>query len=115
MVLGLKVDDGRTFERVLEEQTIPLRPGDLFVFFTDGLSEAMNQADDCFGEQRLRRLIEEHAGLPPEELRERVLREVTAFVAGAPPHDDMTMILLRIEELPDTEAAPARAELAGRV
>ena len=74
--------------------------GDLFVFFTDGISEAMNGADDCFGEVRLGRLVEDHADLPPEELRERVLREVAAFVGGAPQHDDMTMILLRVEELP---------------
>ena len=100
MVVGLKVDDGEMFERLLEEQTIALEPGDLYVFFTDGISEAMNGVDDCFGEMRLGRLIEEHANLPSEQLRERVLREVRAFVAGAPQHDDMTMILWKGEELP---------------
>jgi sigma-B regulation protein RsbU (phosphoserine phosphatase) len=68
------------------------------VFFTDGVTEAMNDRDDCFGEQRLGELIEAHAHLPAEELRERVLREVAAFVGGAPQHDDMTMILLKVEE-----------------
>ena len=104
MVVGLKVDDGAMFERLLEEQTIALQPGDLYVFFTDGISEAMNGADDCFGEVRLGRLIEDHANLSSEELRERVLREVTAFVDGAPQHDDMTMILLKVEELPQPPA-----------
>jgi serine phosphatase RsbU (regulator of sigma subunit) len=100
MVVGLKLDDGEMFERLLEEETLPLEPGDLYIFFTDGISEAMNAADDCFGEVRLGRLLEEHANLPAEELRERILREVQAFVAGAPQHDDMTMILLRVEDLP---------------
>jgi hypothetical protein len=68
------------------------------VFFTDGISEAMNAADDCFGELRLGQLVEDHANLSSEELRERVLREVRAFVDGAPQHDDMTMILLKVEE-----------------
>ena len=113
MVVGLKVDDGEMFERLLEEQTISLQPGDLYVFFTDGISEAMNGADDCFGEVRLGQLIEDHADLPSEELRERVLREVRAFVDGAPQHDDMTMILLKVEELPESQTiTAATAELA---
>jgi len=99
MVLGLKIDDGQMFERLLEEQTIPLSPGDFYLFFTDGISEAMNERDDCFGELRLAQLIEEHAHLPSAELRERVLREIAAFVGTAPQHDDMTMILLKIQEL----------------
>ena len=57
----------------------------------------MNDADDCFGETRLAQLVEEHAHLPSDELRERMLREIAAFVGGAPQHDDMTMILLKIE------------------
>ncbi len=97
MVVGLKLDDGSTFDRLLEEQTMPLADGDLYLFFTDGISEAMNVSDDCFGEARLGRILEEHAHLPSEELRERVLREVEAFVGDAPQHDDMTMILLRVE------------------
>jgi len=112
IVVGLKIDDGELFERLLEEQTIPLQTGDLYVFFTDGISEAMNGDDDCFGEGRLGRLVENHANLPSEELRERVLREVTAFVDGAPQHDDMTMILLRVEELPQPAAGLTIAEIA---
>ena len=65
----------------------------------DGISEAMNAADDCFGETRLGRIVEEHAHLPSDQLRERILREIAAFVGDAPQHDDMTMILLRIEQV----------------
>jgi len=91
-VLGLKIDNGEMFERLLEEETIPLQPGDLYLFFTDGISEAMNAYDDCFGETRLGQLVESHAHLPSDQLRERVLREIAAFVGDAPQHDDMTMI-----------------------
>jgi sigma-B regulation protein RsbU (phosphoserine phosphatase) len=97
LVLGLKLDDGQMFDRLLVEQTIPLAAGDLYVLFTDGVSEAMNADDDCFGEARLARLLEEHADLPAEELRERILRDVEAFAGGAPQHDDMTMILLKVD------------------
>jgi len=75
----------------------------------------MNDRDDCFGEARLGTLIEEHAHLPSDELRERLLREIDAFVGGAPQHDDMTMILLKIEDLGAAPAAEAeKAQLANR-
>jgi len=104
MVVGLKLDNGEMFERLLREETIPLRPGDLYLFFTDGISEAMNARDDCFGESRLGQLVEAHAHLPSDELRERVLREIAAFVGDAPQHDDMTMILLKVDEVSEAVA-----------
>ena len=97
LVLGLKIDNGETFDRLLEEQTIPLHDGDLYLLYTDGISEAMNERDDCFGDERLGRILEDHPDMPSEEIRERVLREIAAFVGGAPQHDDMTMILLKID------------------
>lgn len=96
MVLGLRIDDGQRFEALLQEETIDLAAGDVLVFFTDGISEAMNAQSDCFGEARLAGLVEEHADLEFEEMRERILREIEAFVGDAPQHDDMTMILLKV-------------------
>ena len=104
MVVGLKLDNGEMFDRLLREETIPLRPGDLYLFFTDGISEAMNARDDCFGESRLGQLVEAHAHLPSDELRERVLREIAAFFGDAPQHDDMTMILLKVDEVSEAVA-----------
>jgi len=98
LVLGLRIDDGERFDALLVEATLQLRPGDLMVLFTDGISEAMNEHADCFGESQLADLIEEHGHLAIAELRERVLREIDAFVGGAPQHDDMTMILLKVGE-----------------
>jgi HAMP domain-containing protein len=99
LVLGLKIDNGEMFERLLQEDTVPLSPGDLFVLFTDGMSEAMNPADECFGETRLGELVRDHGHLPAEELRERILREIRAFVGSASQHDDMTMLLLKIDDV----------------
>jgi sigma-B regulation protein RsbU (phosphoserine phosphatase) len=107
MVLGLKIDNGEMFERLLEEYTVPLHPGDLFLFFTDGITEAMNAYDDCFGESRLGQLAESHANMRSDELRERVLREISAFVGDAPQHDDMTMILLKLDDVAAAAAIEA--------
>ena len=98
LVLGLKIDDGEMFDRLLIEASIPMHAGDLYVLFTDGITEAMNAADDCFGEARLAQIVEAHAALPSDQLRERILREIQAFVGDAPQHDDMTMILLKVDD-----------------
>jgi serine phosphatase RsbU (regulator of sigma subunit) len=109
LVLGLRVDAGETFARLLTEVTLPLHRGDVLMLFTDGISEAMNAESDLFGEERLARLVGEHGHLPTDELRERILREIDEFVAGAPQHDDMTMILLKFDEfIPGAIAAGFR-------
>jgi serine phosphatase RsbU (regulator of sigma subunit) len=57
----------------------------------------MSPTDEYFGEERLGSLIEEHCHLPFEELRERILREIRAFVGSASQQDDMTMLLLKVD------------------
>ncbi|HXE79305.1 MAG TPA: SpoIIE family protein phosphatase, partial [Vicinamibacterales bacterium] len=111
LVLGLKFDDGERFAELLEEVTTPLAPGDLFMFFTDGLSEQMNSGEELFGESRLSALLAQHHHLPFDELRERIVREVRSFADGAPQHDDMTFILLRVEE---TLSRAVRTQVSAR-
>jgi sigma-B regulation protein RsbU (phosphoserine phosphatase) len=98
MVVGLRIDGAAAkFAELLEEEQLTLDNGDVIVLYTDGITEAMNDSEDLFGEGRLSRLVEEHGHLPSGELRERILREIEAFVGGADQHDDMTMILIKVE------------------
>jgi serine phosphatase RsbU (regulator of sigma subunit) len=101
--LGLGLDPGPRFEKILEEEQVPLQPGDCFLFFTDGLSEAMNTGAELFGEGRLRGILEASEGLGSEELKQRILAEVRAFVGGAAQHDDMTLVVLKV--VPEEKAA----------
>jgi sigma-B regulation protein RsbU (phosphoserine phosphatase) len=99
MVLGLRVPNiERLFPHHLVEHTIALGTGDVMALYTDGISEAMNAAGDLFGDARIAHLIEEHGHLEVGELRERIVREVEAFAGAEDQHDDLTMILLKIEE-----------------
>jgi serine phosphatase RsbU (regulator of sigma subunit) len=99
LVLGLRIDGiAEKFEQLLEECTLPLGDGDVLVLFTDGITEAMNPSMDLFGEGRLQKLVEDHGHLPSDQLRERILREVQSFVGSADQHDDLTMILLKVED-----------------
>ena len=98
LVVGLRIDGAaEKFAELLEEEQVILSTGDVIVMYTDGITEAMNQSSDLFGEARLSRIIEEHGHLESGELRERILREIEAFVGGADQHDDMTMILIKVE------------------
>jgi phosphoserine phosphatase RsbU/P len=96
LVVGLTIDDGEMFQSMLEERTLSLAQDDLIVLFTDGISETMNEAFDCYGEARLAKVIEQYAHLPFDQLRSYILAELRAFAGAADQHDDMTMILLRV-------------------
>jgi serine phosphatase RsbU (regulator of sigma subunit) len=97
LVVGLQLDDGTMFDNMLQEQTITLAAGDLVVWFTDGIAETMNERFECFGEPALARVVEQYAHLPFDQLRSYILAELRTFAGGADQHDDMTMILMKVE------------------
>jgi sigma-B regulation protein RsbU (phosphoserine phosphatase) len=99
LVVGLRIPGAdEKFQELLEEDRLTLNKGDVIVFYTDGITEAMNPESDLFGDARLSRLVAEHGHLDTADLRERILREIESFVGPADQHDDMTMILIKIED-----------------
>jgi phosphoserine phosphatase RsbU/P len=66
------------------------------VLFTDGVSESMNARDEEWGEERLIELAKTCHGLPPPEAVRRILAAAQTFAGGAPQHDDMTLVVLRV-------------------
>jgi sigma-B regulation protein RsbU (phosphoserine phosphatase) len=99
MVLGLRLPGASDrFESLLEEHTMPLTPGDVIVFYTDGITEAMNVGGDLFSDEALAHVVCSHRRLDASGIRERVLRDVHAFVGEAEPHDDMTMVIVKVSE-----------------
>jgi sigma-B regulation protein RsbU (phosphoserine phosphatase) len=71
--------------------------GDLVVLFTDGVSESMNVRYEEWGEDRLIELAKMCHGLPVLEGMRRILAAAQAFAAGASQHDDMTLVMLRVD------------------
>ena len=96
LVVGLDGFQSK-FESLIEEESLRVSGGDIAVLFTDGVSEAMNEESDLFGEDRLGRLVEDNVHLSAEDLRERILADVDAFVGSADQHDDMTLVLFKID------------------
>jgi len=94
--LALGLEQGNIFAKVIEELTVPLTKEDVFVFYTDGFSEAMNSAKSEFGEERLQQLINKLSNKSSEELLVDIEKEVKSFVGNNSPHDDMTMVVIRM-------------------
>jgi len=97
MVLGLRLPGAaERFTEVLEEYTRPIASGDVIVLYTDGITEAMNESGDFFSDEALAQVVVGQHELDAAGIRERVVREVRSFVGAAEPHDDMTMIVLKL-------------------
>lgn len=110
--LAIGLDSGVIFSKTIEETTVPIEPGDVFVFYTDGLSEAMDKSGEEFGEERLLELITQVGEKTARELRDTIKREVDRFCKGAEPHDDFTMVVVRVASVP--RQAP-ESEKAARI
>ena len=95
-----RLETGGTVVGLLEkfpyqQGSVTIAPGDLFIAFTDGMSEAMNAADEEWGEERMIATIRSCAGLSPAETIARLMQAADAFVAGAKQHDDMTLVVVQ--------------------
>ncbi|WP_298820476.1 GAF domain-containing protein [Chloroflexus sp.] len=77
---------------------LDLAPGDTLVFCTDGVVEAQNAQRELFGFDRLERLVRHWGYLSPASLLDHILAEVQAFSEGRAAHDDMTIVVVRVEE-----------------
>ena len=71
---------------------IRLSPGDAVFVYTDGVTEAVNAAEEMYGTDRLLKTLNEISWRSAKEIRDGVTASVDAFVAGAPQFDDTTML-----------------------
>jgi serine phosphatase RsbU (regulator of sigma subunit) len=77
-------------------KTMELLPGDLLVWYTDGIVECENEKGEEFGEKRFRSAIRRAAHLEPAEIREQVVSSSLAFFGERPRKDDITMVIARV-------------------
>jgi len=77
------------------EGMVDMEAGDLLVIYSDGLSEAANEADEEFGVDRLRELLPELQSVPLEQAGRVVLKAVEGHLQGERPQDDLSLVLIR--------------------
>ena len=83
-------------QAVYESGTVELASGDLLVLFTDGITEANNAAEEEWGEHELAEALTRMHGRVAEEIVSELFQAADVFAAGAPQHDDMTAVVLRV-------------------
>lgn len=79
----------------LEEDSLEVQPEDLVVFFTDGVTEAMNASGELFGNERLKYIVSAHAGKSAEQLLEAVVEAVQSYADPEYQSDDISIFVIR--------------------
>ncbi len=79
------------------ERNVPLEEGDIFVFYTDGITDATNQMDEVYTSKRLESMLRKaDPGLSANQLVDEIFRDVDRFTGGADQYDDMTVVVLKV-------------------
>jgi serine phosphatase RsbU (regulator of sigma subunit) len=94
MIRGNRLGDDQTSR--YEAKTTDLLPGDVLVWYTDGIVECENEAGEEYGEKRFRASVRRSAALDAGEMRDAIVGEATTFFGEAPRKDDITMIVGRV-------------------
>jgi sigma-B regulation protein RsbU (phosphoserine phosphatase) len=74
-----------------------LRHGDLLVLYTDGVTEAFNDKNEAFGEERLRDFLQKNRAGPAGEILEDLVAEIRRFTGTADQSDDITLVVVKVE------------------
>jgi sigma-B regulation protein RsbU (phosphoserine phosphatase) len=95
--LGVGLEKGVIFEKTLIEKEIDLSAGQLFAFVSDGITEAMNEKDELFGEERLSAVLKNRSNVTADDTMNRLWDAIKIYRGSAEQNDDMTVVLVRVK------------------
>ena len=78
-----------------KEKSVVLNENEIFFVYSDGLTEAMNESSEFFGEQQLKDLLPKLKNYPAGHIGESILKQVDYFMGEKDPTDDLSMIILK--------------------
>jgi len=83
-------------EVVFEEKSVRLDPGDILLLYTDGIVEAQNATGEFFGIDRICRILHLRRDDTPDAIVSALFEKLDEFLGDAPPHDDITLVALKL-------------------
>ena len=98
LLQGENLPLGVSESEIFEQMSVRVEPGDVFLFYSDGLTETRNAEGELFGIDRLSDCVRQHGHLEPRELIEQLRLEAVAFSRSECFGDDLTCVAVRIEE-----------------
>lgn len=84
---------GKTATMEAKTAVLQIKPGDVFVWYTDGVLEARDAAGQTFGWKGLTASVQRNGNLPAERLRDALIADVHAFTGGGKQEDDLTVVV----------------------
>ncbi|MCK6619506.1 MAG: SpoIIE family protein phosphatase [Calditrichaceae bacterium] len=93
--VGITLPDIRLFGEKIQADRIRLHPDDIFILYTDGVTEAMNPQRDLYGEERFLAAIRKYGHLDVEEFVRSIKEDILAFTGGFEQNDDITLVAIK--------------------
>ncbi len=93
--IAIGLSDSQTFDKTLKEVTLYLKPGDVIVAYTDGITEGMNERDEEWGVDSFLDSIRTAADEGAHSVLNNVRQRLERFVGDRPQYDDMTLLAIR--------------------
>jgi serine phosphatase RsbU (regulator of sigma subunit)/tetratricopeptide (TPR) repeat protein len=75
-------------------ETIRIEPGDTLVLYTDGMTDALNDREEFFGQERMKQAVQKYTSYPPEVMKEALLADVRNWIGQAQQYDDITLLVI---------------------
>ena len=94
--IGLGLNSGKTFDRLLKVEKLQLTADDVLVFYSDGITEAMNRTQEEYGEDRLLAATKATDGLNATDAMHSIMKDVGNFLGEVLPQDDQTLLVVRV-------------------
>jgi serine phosphatase RsbU (regulator of sigma subunit) len=95
--LGVGIERGIVFEKSLLEEEVKLSPGQTYAFFTDGVTEAMNDKNELFGDENLNAILKNKSQARSSDIVNEIWSSVKSFRGEAEVNDDMTMVVVKVK------------------
>ncbi len=97
IAVGIDLGDPEEFNKRIVNEKLKLKKGDLLFMYTDGITEAMNEKREQYGDKRLIEFIKKYNHLPASEFKFKLNNEIATFTKGYPQTDDITFVVLKLE------------------
>jgi sigma-B regulation protein RsbU (phosphoserine phosphatase) len=96
--MAVGVVDNDIFADSVESHAIQLEKGDILIQYTDGVTEAMNEVQDEYGEERFYECVKRLGDLPADKIVEEIVADIQKFTGGIEQSDDITMVVMKVEK-----------------
>ena len=99
--VGISLPDQELFKKSIESDTIQMAEDDILLIYTDGITEAMNNQRELFGEERLLDVIRNNSHLQVDTFIEKIQEEMYSFSEGFEQSDDITLLAIKEKSSPE--------------